>query len=283
MHEIMPLLEPVVMGIINVSPNSFYRPHLSLDDALRTAETMVADGAAILDVGGEATNPLVDIEAEAPVEQQEIDRVVPVVEAIKHRFDVFVSVDTSRAQVMRESIKQGADMINDQRALRLGDALAAVAESKVRVCLMHFIEPAREPGSSDCATLLEQIKRDLLNAVARCGRAGISRDRIVIDPGFGQGHYGKNAQENFYLLAQLKEFVDLGFPVLSGWSRKSMIGDTLGGRAPEDRLWGSLAADTLAVFFGASVIRTHDVKAAADLIKVVQATQSACVVADERD
>lgn len=269
------LVKPAVMGIINVSPNSFYNPHLSLDAALRTAERMVAEGADILDVGGEATNPFVSIAEEAPSAQEEVDRVVPVVEAIKKRFDVRVSVDTSRAAVMQCSADCGADIINDQRALRVGRALETVAVLSVSVCLMHFIEPPREPGSCDAPTLLEKIKRDLLQAVSRCEAAGISRERLWIDPGFGQGNFGKNVEENFYVLAHLRELVDLGLPVVSGWSRKSMLGDILGGVPAEDRLWGGLAADTLAAYCGAAVIRTHDVKATVDAMKVVREMRAA--------
>lgn len=261
--------KPAVMGIINTSPNSFYNPHLSLDDAFITAEYMIANGVHFLDIGGEATNPFVDIDAEAPSVQNEVDRVVPLVEAIKQRFDVLVSVDTSRSIVMREAVKAGADIINDQRALCVADAMLTAAALETPVCLMHFTEPARESDPRDPAALLKTIKRDLTETIRQCESHGITRDRIIIDPGFGQGHFGKNCSENFYLLANLHEFSEMGFPVLSGWSRKSMIGDALGGVSPRERLFGSIAAETLAAFKGSSIIRTHDVKAVSDAIKVV--------------
>lgn len=257
------------MGIINVSPNSFYHPHSTLNAALNTAKKMVADGALILDVGGEATNPFVDIETESPSIQQEIDRVVPVVEAIKQRFDVLVSVDTSRSKVMREAVESGADIINDQRALRVGDAMETVATLRVPVCLMHLFQPLRKPDSCDPATLLNRIKQDLENSIIQCEKKGITLNRIIIDPGFGGGNYGKSAAENYYLLAHLRHFVDMGFPVLTGWSRKSMIGDTLEA-PPEERLFGSITADAFAIFNGATIIRTHDVRPVCDAIKVVR-------------
>lgn len=265
--------EPAIMGVINVSPNSFYHPHRDLDSALCTAEKMVNEGADILDIGGEATNPFVDIDAESPSLQIELDRLLPVINAIKKRFEVLISVDTSRPQVMKEAVNAGADMINDQRALRVEDALSTIATLKTPVCLMHFPDPMREPGSQSHSDFLKMVKKELQMAVKRCEIAGISRDRMIIDPGFGQGNYGKNMTENFYLLNQLSEFVSMGLPVLVGWSRKSMIGDILN-QTPADRLFGSIAADTLAAYHGASVIRTHDVKASREAVKIATYARS---------
>lgn len=266
-NRLLEFSKPAVMGVINTSPNSFYNPHATIKAALQTAERMVADGADILDIGGEATNPGVDIDAEEPSAQAEIERVVPVVSAIKKRFDVLLSVDTSRAAVIQAAVTAGADMMNDQRALRDNDTLSVVSALKIPICLMHFFNPIRQPGSSDLGALLNAIKRDLTQAVERCEQHGIRRDRIIIDPGFGQGNYGKNTQENFYLLAHLHEFVSMGFPVLTAWSRKSMIGDVLD-RPAQDRLYGSIAADTVATLNGAAIIRTHDVKAIVDATKI---------------
>ena len=259
--------EPVVMGIINVSPNSFYRPHGNVVAAVHTAQQMIAEGAQILDVGGEATNPFVDIEKASPTVQQEIDRVVPVVEAIKQDCDVLVSVDTSCAEVMRASVAVGADIINDQRALRRGDAMATVGALQTPVCLMHFFTPMRQPDTCDFSALFKRIQEDLMHAVKQCEQHGIARDRIILDPGFGGGNFGKSTDENYSLLAHVPSLVALGFPLLSGWSRKSMIGDTLQ-VPPEERLYGSIIADAFAIFHGAAIIRTHDVKAASDAIKV---------------
>lgn len=260
-------LKPAVMGVINISPNSFYNPSSDVDAALACAEHMIGDGADMLDVGGEATNPFVDIEADGPSLQQELDRVVPVIQAIKKRFDIFISVDTSRPQVMREVVSAGADMINDQRALAVDDAVHVVSELKVPVCLMHFFNPIRQPGSSELITLMRFIKNSLRASVERALAHGITPDRIIIDPGFGGGNFGKSSKENYFLLANLHEFTRMGFPVLTGWSRKSMIGDAINAQAP-DRLYGSIAADTLATLNGSSIIRTHDVKAISDAIKV---------------
>lgn len=263
---------PAVMGVINVSPNSFYNPIDSVESTLREADAMVSAGASIIDVGGEATNPNVIIERDAPSIQQEIDRVVPVIEAIKKRYDVFVSVDTSQAKVMRAAVKSGANMINDQRALREENALETAAELAVPICLMHFFNEPRKPGSSDLESLLLQVKLDLAKAVARCELGGILRSHLLIDPGFGQGNFGKNCEENYYLLAHLGHFKALGLPILVGWSRKSMIGDVLN-VPPTERLYGSIAAAVISVMQGASVIRVHDVRETVDAVKVFNATR----------
>ena len=160
-YRVVTFSRPAIMGVINVSPNSFYNPHLNLDSALRTVEKMVTEGADFLDIGGEATNPFVDIALDSPSLQQELDRVLPVVTAIKQRFDILISVDTSRPTVMQAAVEMGADIVNDQRALRLANALSTVSELKVPVCLMHFFQPVRQAGSSDCVTLLRTIKKQL--------------------------------------------------------------------------------------------------------------------------
>ena len=259
---------PAIMGIINVSPNSFYNPHLDLNSAFQTAEKMIRDGADILDIGGEATNPLVNINMDSPSLHVELNRLIPAIEGIKKRFDILISVDTSHPKVMREAITVGADIINDQRALQIEDALTVVKELKSPVCLMHFPNANRKPGSTSYAQLLATVKQDLESAVERCEIQGLSRNQIIIDPGFGQGNYGKNLNENFYLLNHFSEFLSFGLPVLSGWSRKSMIGDILSHQLPEDRLFGSIAADVLAVYQGASIIRTHDVKASREAVRI---------------
>lgn len=259
--------EPAIMGVINVSPNSFYNPHLDLNSAFQTAEKMAREGADILDIGSEATNPFVNIDTDSPSLQMELDRLIPTIEEIKKRFNILISIDTSRPQVMREAINSGADIINDQRAFQVEGALIVARELKSPVCLMHFPTSKRKPGSTSCVHLLETVKRDLKAAVDRCESQGLSRNQIIIDPGFGQGHYGKNLKENFYLLNHLSEFLSLGLPVLSGWSRKSMIGDILS-QLPAHRLFGSVAADVLAVYQGASIIRTHDVKASWEAVRI---------------
>lgn len=259
--------EPAIMGVINVSPNSFYNPHSDLNSVLRTAEKMVEEGADILDIGAEATNPFVKLDRDLPSLQKELSLLMPAVDGIKKRFNILVSVDTSRPQVMKEAVNIGADMINDQRTLQTEGALMTVAELKTPICLMHFPDPTRKLDFPSCSSFLESVKNDLSNAVERCSTVGISRDRIIIDPGFGQGNYGKNLTVNFYLLNRLSELTFLNLPILAGWSRKSMVGDVIN-QPPIGRLFGSIAADTLAVYQGASVIRTHDVKASREAMKI---------------
>ena len=263
----MNFFEPAIMGIINVSSNSFYNPHFDKESALCTAEKMVNEGVNILDIGGEATNPFVNIQKDSPSVQIELDRLLPVLEAIKKRFPVLISVDTSRSFVMREAVNMGADIINDQRALRWDNALMTVSILKTPVCLMHFPSQTYKPGSTTYSCFLQMVRKELYETIQRCKKAGVLEDRIIIDPGFGQGNYGKNIVENFYLLNNLSKFVEIGLPVLSGWSRKSMIGDVLI-QPPENRLFGSIAADVLAAYHGASIIRTHDVKATREAVKI---------------
>lgn len=263
---------PWIMGVVNRSPNSFFNPMNNNDQALREVERMVNAGVHIIDVGGEASNPFVNIEQESPDTSEELARVAPCIELIKARFDVLVSVDTSYPAVMRAAVEAGADIINDQRALQMPEALATAAELQTPVCLMHGFYPPREAGSSSLKDFLQRVKYDLSARIAACQMAGIPRDRLIIDPGFGQGHYGKNCDENSYLLAHLPALTPIA-PVLVGWSRKSMIGDIL--QVPiEDRLYGSLAAATMAAILGAAIIRVHDVPESMDAIKIVNAIQA---------
>lgn len=266
---------PAVMGVINMSPNSFMNPQKNRDTALAAVEEMVLAGAAFIDVGGEATSPRVDLAKEAPSVSEELDRVLPVVEAIKKRFDVLVSVDTSEARVMRAALECGADMINFQQVKKNSKALSLIAKAETRVCLMHFFSPLRKPDSSSLPDLLTQIKNELNELLDLAKDSGISEKNIILDPGFGGGNYGKSARENFYLLAHLKVFSQMGFPLLLGWSRKSMIGEALGGLAPEDRLFGSLAAEVILALKGTAIIRTHDVKPVCDILKIIHYYQEA--------
>ncbi len=256
---------PAIMGIVNVSPDSFYKPHKTRDAALSTVETMIAEGADIIDIGGEATNPFVELDRFA--KQIEMERVLPVVEAVHARFDVLISVDTSLPTLMSAAVSAGAGMINDQRALESEEARSMVAKLAVPVCLMHWFDPPRLPDTSSPTVLFNQIKHKLELAIQRAELAGIAKDSIMIDPGFGQGHYGKSTIENCYLLHHIAEFVAMGYPILSGWSRKSMIGDMLS-QGVEERMIGSVAADTLAAYHGAALIRTHDVRAASEATRI---------------
>ncbi len=291
------LPKPCVMGVINMSPDSFYRPYQTNDQILKTIEAMVKAGASIVDIGGEATNPFVNLAHQAfsrdggsqggesrfsplipsigfpdaqDIIKPQLERILPMIEKICAEFDILVSVDTSYPLVMLEAVKAGAKMINDQRGLQLPGALEAVKKLNVPVCLMHFFLQKREPGSSTPAQLLTKIIEDLHTAAQRCLQAGVSVEQILVDPGFGQGHYCKNVQENFYILAHLQAIIQLGFPVLVGWSRKSMLGDILNA-PPAGRLYGSIAAATLAAMNGAAVLRVHDVAETMDAVRVVNA------------
>ncbi len=259
----------MVMGILNVTPDSFSDGGRFTDSALALAhvEQMVRDGVDIIDIGGESTRP-----GAVPVsETDEIERVIPLVEAIRSRFDVPISVDTSKPGVMRAAVAAGADMLNDVRALRDADALETVAELGVPVCLMHMQGEPRgmqqNPQYDDVTEDVLQFLRERINA---CQIAGIARDKLLVDPGFG---FGKSLAQNLTLLKELDRFKSLGLPVLVGISRKSMIGAVLD-QPVEERLFGSLAAASLALWQGASVIRVHDVAATKDVLRFCQAVKA---------
>lgn len=260
------------MGILNITPNSFSTVgrFLSRDQALRHAESMVAEGAAIIDVGGEPTNPGVH-----PVVslQEELDRVIPVIESLADAIAIPLSVDTSKPEVMRAAIAAGAGCINDVRALQDPAALQVVAEADIPVCLMHMAFPqgnsAGAPWLDAGEDIVSHVQHFLHARIAACLGAGIARDHILIDPGIGGGSFGKNAAQNMQLLSRLEPFVALGFPVLVGVSRKSFIGALLD-LAVEERLSASLAAAAIAVWQGASLIRAHDVKATVQAVKMAE-------------
>jgi len=257
------LTHPLVMGILNVTPDSFSDggQYSALDDALRQAEKMVSDGADILDIGGESTRP----GAQSVEASEEIDRTVPVIEAVRARFDIPISLDTSKPAVMRAGVGAGASMLNDVNALRAPEALPTAAELDVPVCLMHMRgEPRTMQNDPRYVDVVTEVRDFLLERADRCLQAGILRERILIDPGFG---FGKSLQHNLLLLKHLDMLVDTGYPVLVGISRKSMIG-MLTGRKVQDRLAGSLAAAMLALEGGGSILRVHDVAETVDLVKV---------------
>ena len=251
------------MGVLNVTPDSFsdggrYR---ELDRALQRAADMQADGAAIIDVGGESTRP----GAPAVSEQEELDRVIPVIEAIRRDLSVPISIDTSKPGVMREAAVAGATMINDVSALQVDGALEAAAELQLPVCLMHMQgDPRTMQASPSYENVVSEVSRFLADRVAKCEAAGLSRDLLWVDPGFG---FGKTPEQNMELLANLSECLKIGVPVLIGVSRKSTIG-LITGRDVDDRLAGGLAAAVAAVLQGASIVRTHDVKETVDAVKV---------------
>ena len=256
-----------VMGILNVTPDSFSDGghFFSRDAALKQAHQMAAEGADIIDIGGESTRPC----AEPASVEEELDRVIPVLEKIRAELPIPISVDTSKAQVMREAIAAGADMINDVMALRGEGSLAAVAASnKVQVCLMHLQgEPRTMQLNPHYDDVVNEIKAFLQARVQVCLEAGIASSRLLIDPGFG---FGKTVEHNLQLMKQLQVFTELGYPVLVGVSRKSLIGQVLN-KPVTERLYGSLALAVLAVSKGVAVIRTHDVAATVETLKMTHA------------
>jgi dihydropteroate synthase len=262
--------EPVVMGILNVTPDSFTDGGRfdNLNIALRQAAVMVEGGAAIIDIGGESTRP----GAKAVSGQEELDRIIPVIEAVKSVTDVPVSVDTSKAEVMREAVAAGAAMINDVWALRGAGALEAAADLKVPVCLMHMQgEPRTMQQSPHYENVVADVAAFLGERITACVAAGIPEELIVVDPGFG---FGKTHQHNVELLANLRQLHVRDRPVLVGVSRKSTLGE-LTQREVHQRMPASVAAAVVAVMNGADIIRAHDVEASVDALKVVRAVLDA--------
>ena len=265
------LATPAIMGVINVTPDSFsdggthYRgSDLDLDSAMAQARAMVVGGAQILDIGGESTRP-----GAAPVsEAQECDRVLPLVEKICAELDVIVSVDTSTGSLMTGAAELGAGMINDVRALSRLGALNAAANTALPVCLMHMQgQPATMQKSPRYANVVDSVLEFLSQRIEACGRAGIERQRLLLDPGFG---FGKSVQHNLQLLQGLPQLMALGLPLLVGLSRKSMIQGLIG-RQTNERAPASLALAVLAVERGAAIIRTHDVAQTVDAVAMAVA------------
>jgi dihydropteroate synthase len=253
--KILDLTEPRVMGILNVTPDSFSDggQFVSIETALMQARQMAAEGAAILDIGGESTRPGAKV---VPAEV-EIARVVPVIEAIHRELDVAISIDTMKPEVMRAAVAAGAGLINDVQALQVDGALAAAAALDVPICLMHAQgTPQTMQDDPQYDDVVQEVIDFLLARVAACEAADIARDKLILDPGFG---FGKQAQHNLRLMKHLANLVGQGLPVLVGVSRKSMIGKLLKVSTAE-RLSASLSLATLAVWQGAKLIRSHDVK-----------------------
>lgn len=264
------LSRPVVMGILNVTPDSFSDGgrYTTLSAALAQAARMQAEGAAIIDIGAESTRPGA---AQVSV-QEELDRTLPVVEAITRELDVIISLDTSSPELMREGAACGAGLINDVRALQREGALAAAAATGLPVCLMHMQgEPGsmqQQPHYDDVVSEVEAFLRARIDV---CVAAGIVPDRIVLDVGFG---FGKTLAHNLALLAAMSRFVAMGLPQLVGVSRKSMLGAILGGAPVDERLHAGLAVATIAAQAGAAIIRVHDVKATKEALSVVSAMRA---------
>ncbi len=264
------LSRPQVMGILNVTPDSFSDGGLfvSVDAAVARARRMAEEGATLIDVGGESTRP----GAAAVSQQEELDRVAPVIEAIARELPVIVSVDTSKAQVMREAVALGAGLINDVRALREPGALRAASEAAVPVCLMHMAgDPRTMQADPQYVDVVDDILLFLRGRIRACEEAGIPASRLLIDPGFG---FGKRVRHNLLIMQRLREFLSLGRPLLIGVSRKSTIGAVLD-RPADERLAGSLALTALACQQGAHIVRAHDVAATVDVVTMCHAVRTA--------
>ena len=258
------LSSPRIMGILNLTPDSFSDGgHFVGKAALHHAVQMVKDGATVIDVGGESTRP----GADAVSHQQELDRVIPVIESLRRELDCWISIDTSKAVVMQEAVKAGADLINDVRALREPDALQVAADSGAAICLMHMQgQPRTMQQAPDYDDVTAQVTAFLQQRLQACEQAGIARERICLDPGYG---FGKQLEHNYELLGKVGQLHRLGLPLLAGMSRKSMLGQLLG-RDVDQRLAGGLAAHLFALSQGVQILRVHDVKEMADAMRVWQ-------------
>lgn len=256
---------PHVMGILNVTPDSFSDggKFNSLDNALLQAERMIQAGVSIIDIGGESTRPgAPDVSLE-----EELARVIPAIKAIRAKFDVWISIDTSKAEVMRQAVEAGADLINDVRALQEPGALQAAAEANVPVCLMHMKgQPRTMQASPVYDDVLMDVEAFLQERVEACEAVGISKNQLILDPGFG---FGKTIEHNYHLLAHLEKFHTLGLPVLAGMSRKSMIFKLLD-KAPADCMVASVTCATIAAMKGAQIIRVHDVEDTLEAMKIIE-------------
>ncbi|WP_122671574.1 dihydropteroate synthase [Pseudomonas viridiflava] len=269
-NRVLDLAHMHVMGILNATPDSFSDGgrYSQLDAALRHAQEMVAAGATLIDVGGESTRP-----GARPVSPaEEVDRVAPVVELIARELDVIISVDTSTPEVIVESARLGAGLINDVRSLRRPGALEAAAATGLPVCLMHMLgEPGDMQDNPHYQDIVGEVSAFLADRMGRCEAAGIPKDRIILDPGFG---FAKTLEHNLSLFRHMEALHALGRPLLVGVSRKSMIGAVLG-RPVGERLMGGLALAALAMTKGARILRVHDVAETADVVRMIAAVEAA--------
>ncbi|HZF17093.1 MAG TPA: dihydropteroate synthase [Steroidobacteraceae bacterium] len=264
--KLLSLVQPCVMGVLNITPDSFsdggrfLDPAIAVDNAVR----MVEEGAVIIDVGGESTRP-----GAAPVAiDEELRRVIPVIERLSPKLGVVISIDTRRPKVMRAALSAGAELVNDINALQDMDAMHAVANTDAGVCLMHMQgDPLSMQQAPEYGNVVTEVRDFLTERVAACEAAGIARERIAVDPGIG---FGKTPEHNLRLIANLHDYIWLGRPVVIGVSRKSTVG-RITGRPVDGRLAGSVALATLAAWNGAAIIRAHDVAATVDAMKTVAA------------
>ena len=264
------ITQPCIMGILNLTPDSFSDGGLFInkDKALRYVQKMINDGAHIIDIGGESTRPGA---SEVSIEE-ECNRVIPLIKAIRDKTDIPISIDTSKTEVMQQAIEAGASMINDVNALRAEGAVELVAKLNVPVCIMHMQgQPRTMQHTPEYKDVVQEVKEFLQQRIDVCLKAGIKKENIIIDPGFG---FGKTLEHNLDLFKHIPEFEKLGIPLLVGVSRKSMIGTILNNAAADKRLHGSIALATLAAWMGANILRVHDVKETADALKCCQAVKN---------
>ncbi|KOO05005.1 dihydropteroate synthase [Vibrio nereis] len=263
-NKTLDLSTPQVMGILNVTPDSFSDggKFNSLDNALTQAKRMIDVGVTIIDVGGESTRPgAPDVSVE-----EELERVIPVIKAIRQHYDVWISVDTSKAEVMRQAAEAGADIINDVRALLEPGALEVAAQAGLPICLMHMQgQPRTMQEAPHYDNLMEEVGKFLQERVAACEAVGISKEQLILDPGFG---FGKTLQHNYHMLAHLEDFHQFGLPILAGMSRKSMVFKLLN-KTPAECVAASVSCATVAALKGAQIIRVHDFEETLDAMKVV--------------
>lgn len=269
----MDLSTPLVMGILNLTPQSFCSVGRkdTFEAALRHGVALASAGAAIIDVGAEPTNssqkdPQISLE-------QELEKLIPVVRALSKEVDIPISVDTSKPEVMDAAVAEGASFINDVRALRLPGALEMAARLKVPVSLMHMKYPFGKPEiipAQNLSSILQEVKTFLRERIQACEEAGISSDQIILDPGIGAGHFGKSREENLLLLKELKTFLDFNKPLLVGLSRKTFLDESFQ-KPVEDRLFEGIGAAVMAYRNGAMIFRTHDVPQTLDALRVAQA------------
>ncbi|NRB68222.1 MAG: dihydropteroate synthase [Vibrio sp.] len=268
-NKTLDLSQPQVMGILNVTPDSFSDggKFRALEDALAQAQRMIDSGVTIIDVGGESTRPgAPDVTLE-----EELQRTIPVIKGIRAQSDVWISIDTSKAEVMRQAASVGADIINDVRALQEPGALEVAAASGLPICLMHMQgQPRTMQAHPHYEDLIQEVSEFLQERVAACEAVGITREKLILDPGFG---FGKTLEHNYHMLSHLEEFHQFGLPILAGMSRKSMIFKLLN-KAPAECVSASVACATIAALKGAQIIRVHDFEQTLDAIRIVSMTNA---------
>ncbi|MDA3139387.1 dihydropteroate synthase [Vibrio metschnikovii] len=261
--------QPQVMGILNTTPDSFSDggQYTTVQRAFLRAKRMIDAGVSIIDIGGESTRPGAPEVSLA----EELGRVIPVIQAIRQHYpDIWISIDTSKAEVMRQAVQAGADLINDVRALQEPGALQAAADAQVPVCIMHMKgQPRTMQIAPEYDDILKEVDEFLVERIAACEKAGILRQNIILDPGFG---FGKSLEHNYHLLANLEVFHHFGLPLLAGMSRKSMLFKPLG-KKPAQCMVASVTSATLAALKGAQILRVHDVEQTVEALTIIQMMQ----------